>query len=255
MVRRKQFTAVEAAVILTADTNTDISDLELSSENDSSVVDEDDVAPVLPDSDSDDTDVSDTSSWSESGDDDDNTRGNTINTYYKTRDDAMKWKRNIPSQQVRPSSINIVDANSVGPTQLVPQNLESPLDAFNLTFPDECVDITLRYTNQRYKEYCRTNHRSSAVRQFRGYRPFTTEEVFVFIGFSFISGAHQAVKNPIFDLYDSKYLPHFKAAISRDRLLLLIKFCRFVGVQTRDVRKDDRFGHICEVWHIFNNRC
>ena len=98
MARRKQFTAEEAAAILTADTNTDISDLELSSESDSSVVDEDDVAPVLPDSDSDDTDVSVTSSWSESDDDDDNTMDNTIDTYYKTRDDAVKWKRNIPSQ-------------------------------------------------------------------------------------------------------------------------------------------------------------
>ena len=83
---------------MTADTNTDISDLKLSSESDSSVVDEDDVAPVLPDSDSDDTDVSVTSSWSESDDDDDNTMDNTIDTYYKTRDDAVKWKRNIPSQ-------------------------------------------------------------------------------------------------------------------------------------------------------------
>ena len=133
MATRKQFTAEEeaaaAAAILTADTNTDISDLELSSESDSSVVDGDDVAPVLPDSDSDNTDVSVTSSWSES-DDDDNTIDNTIDTYYKTRDDAVKWKRNIPSQRGRPSSINIVDANSVGPTQLVPQNLESPLRCF-----------------------------------------------------------------------------------------------------------------------------
>ena len=72
---------------------------------------------------------------------------------------------------------------------------------------------------------------------------------------SFISEAHEAVKNPISDLYNSKYLPHFKAAISRDRLLLLITICRFDDVQTRDARKDGRFGHVREVWHIFNNRC
>ena len=182
---------------------------------------------------------------SESDDDDDNTMDNTIDTYYK---------RNIPSQRGRPSNINIVDANSVGPTQLVPQNLKSPLDAFNLTFPDECIDIVLRYTNQRYEEYCRTNHRSSAVRRFRGYRPFTKEEVLAFIGLSFISGAHKAVKNPISDLHDSKYQPHLKATISHDRLLLLTKFCRF-DVQTRDACKDDWFGHIRDVWDIFNNRC
>ena len=83
---------------MTADTNADISDLELSLESDSSVVDEDGVASVLTDSDSDDTDVSVTISWSESNDDEDNTMDNTIDTYYKTRDYAVKWKRNIPSQ-------------------------------------------------------------------------------------------------------------------------------------------------------------
>ena len=34
-----------------------------------------------------------------------------------------------------------------------------------------------------------------------------------------------------------------------------MKFCCFDDVQTRDARKDDRFGHIREVWDIFNNRC
>ena len=216
MARRKQFTAEEAAAILTADTNTNISDIE----SDSSVVDEDDVAPVLPDSDSDDTDVSVTSSWSESDDDDDNTMDKTIDTYYKIRDDAVKWKRNIPSQRDPPSSINIVDANSVGPTQLVQQNLESPLDPFNLPFPDECIDIVLRYTNQWYEEYCRTNHRSSAIRRFRGYRPFTKQQVLPFIGLSFISGAHKAVKNPISDLYDQSVYH-----ISKLQYLVIDCFC------------------------------
>ena len=63
-------------------------------------------------------------------DDDDNTMDNTIDTYYK---------RNIPSQRGRPSNINIVDANSVGPTQLVPQNLKS------LTLPSLMNASTLSY--------------------------------------------------------------------------------------------------------------
>ena len=75
------------------------------------------------------------------------------------------------------------------------------------------------------------------------------------MGLSFISGTHKVTKNPISDLYDSKFLPHFQAALSRDRLLLLIKFCRFDDVNARDDQKDDRFGHIREVWDTFNNRC
>ena len=75
------------------------------------------------------------------------------------------------------------------------------------------------------------------------------------MGLSFISGTHKVTKNPISDLYDSKFLLHFQAALSRDRLLLLIKFCRFDDVNARDDQKDDRFGHIREVWDTFNNRC
>ena len=73
------------------------------------------------------------------------------------------------------------------------------------------------------------------------------------MGLSFISGAHKAIKNPISDLYDSKFLPHFKVALSRDNLLLLIKLCRFDNVNTRNDQEDDRFGHIRQVWDTFNN--
>ena len=74
------------------------------------------------------------------------------------------------------------------------------------------------------------------------------------MGLSFISGAHKATKNPISDIYCPKFLRHFKAALSRNRVLLLIK-ARFDNVNTRDDRKEDQFGHIREVWDTFNNRC
>ena len=83
------------------------------------------------------------------------------------------------------------------------------------------------------------NTQGSVARRFRGYRPFSKEEVLAFMGLSFISGAHKAIKNLISDLYDSKFLPHFKVTLSRDRLLQLIKFCRFDNVNTRDDQKGD----------------
>ena len=62
------------------------------------------------------------------------------------------------------------------------------------------------------------------------------------MGLSFLSGAHQCNQQPISNLYDSKFLLHFKAAISRDRLLLLIRFCRFDDAEIWDESKNDRFG-------------
>ena len=164
------------------------------------------------------------------------------------------WKRKIPFQRGRPSSINDVDANTIGPAQQVPQSFESLLEALNLTLPNACIDTVVLYTNQKYEQYCREYPRGSVAHSFRGYRPFWKEEVLAFMRLSFISGAHKATKNPISDLYGSKFLPYFKAALSHDKLLLLIKFCRFDDVNTRDDRKDDRFGHIREVWDTFNNR-
>ena len=184
-----------------------------------------------------------TSSESESEDDDEWNNSIKTDNYHKTQEDALKWKRSIPSQRGQSSGINIIDANTIGPTQQVSQSFESSLEAFNLTLPDVCIDTVVHYTSQKYEQYCRERPRESVACRFRGYRPFLKEEVLAFMGLSFISGAHKATKNPISNLYNSKFLQHFKAALSRDRLLLLIKFCRFDDVNTRD----DRFGHIREV--------
>ena len=51
------------------------------------------------------------------------------------------------------------------------------------------------------------------------------------------------------DLFTSLHLPHFRAAISRDRLKLIFKFCRFDDSLAREQRKvQDKFCYIREVW-------
>ena len=128
---KKRYTAEETAELLTADNDPDGNDLESSSEDDLSSIGKDENRPILSNSDSDDTEASLTSSESESEDDDELNDSIATDNCYKTRDDAVKWKRNIPSQRGRPSGINIVDANIIGPTQQVPQSFESRLEAFS----------------------------------------------------------------------------------------------------------------------------
>ena len=67
---KKQYTAEEAAELLTADNDPDGNDLESSSEDDLPSIGEDENQPILSHSDSDDTEASLTSSKSESEDDD-----------------------------------------------------------------------------------------------------------------------------------------------------------------------------------------
>lgn len=43
--------------------------------------------------------------------------------------------------------------------------------------------------------------------------------------------------------------------MSQDRLLLLIRFCRFDDGETRDEHKVNRYGHVCEICDTFHNHC
>ena len=54
---------------------------------------------------------------------------------------------------------------------------------------------------------------------------------------------------PLPNLFTSLQLPHFRAAISRNRLKLIFKFCRFDDSFTQEQRKvQDKFCHTREVW-------
>ena len=97
-VKKNRYTTEEAAELLTADNDPDGNDLESLSEDDLSCIGKDENQPILSNSDSDDTEASLTSSESESEDDDLNDSIATDN-YYKTRDDAVKWKKTyLPSK-------------------------------------------------------------------------------------------------------------------------------------------------------------
>ena len=116
---KKRYTAEDAAKLLTTDNDPDGNDLESSSEDNLLSIDEDENQPIL--------------SKSESEDDDEFSDIIATDNYYKTWNDAVKWKRNIPSQRGWPYSINLFNANTIGPTQQVAQSFESPLEALNLT--------------------------------------------------------------------------------------------------------------------------
>ena len=49
--------------------------------------------------------------------------------YFASKDRSVKWKRMIRNRRRDPLAINIVDANNIGPTEIVPTQFESPLEA------------------------------------------------------------------------------------------------------------------------------
>ena len=75
------------------------------------------------------------------------------------------------------------------------------------------------------------------------------DEILAFIGLQFMSEATKMGSQSLLDLAKSLQLPHFRAAIFRDRLKLIFSFCRFDDSLTREQRKvQDKLCHIREVW-------
>ena len=103
----------------------------------------------------------------------------------------------------------------------------------------------MHYTNQCYQRYCQQFLRGSIVNQFYGYLTFISEEICAFIGLQFVSGAKKMRPQPLPNLFTSLQVSHFWAAISRDRLNLIYKFCRFDNIDNREERQvSDKFCHV-----------
>ena len=219
MAHRK-FTAEQVAELIIAD-ESEGEEGKLS-DNDCSVAKIDSHQPIIPEGDSDVTDTLDVEdSESDIEDEDDTDVPEDPEKYFATNDPSVKWKQMIGNRCGCPLAINIVDANSIGLPKTVPTHFESLLDALKLALPDDILLLVIRYTNQKYERYCNDHLRNFAVHWFNGYKRFTKEEHLAFSCLSFIAGAQKFNQQPIFDLYDSKFLPNFKAAMSRGRLLLL----------------------------------
>ena len=54
----------------------------------------------------------------------------------------------IGNRRGHPPAINIVDANSIGPTQIVPTHFESPLDALKLMLPNDILLLVIIYQSK-----------------------------------------------------------------------------------------------------------
>ena len=151
---------------------------------------------------------------------------------------------------------------SVGPAQLVPQSLPVTCitcylhwdaNAFKLKLPVSYIEMLLLYAT---KSTINTIIKIPEIlcELFQRLDSFSEGEVLAFRELLYLSGGRKCYQQPMGNLYDSKFLPHLKAAISCNRLLLLIIFCCLMRLK-QETCAFDQFGHILEIWYTFNNRC
>ena len=100
------------------------------SDCDCSMAEIDSHQPIIPEDDSDVIDTPDVEdSASDLEDEDDTDVSEDPEDYSATKDPSVIWEEMIGDWRGRPLAINIVDANSIGSTQIVPTYFESPLDS------------------------------------------------------------------------------------------------------------------------------
>ena len=127
MAHRK-LTAEQVAELIMAD-EAEGKEGELS-DSDCSVAETDSHQPVIPKDNSDVTDTLDIEHLgSDIEDEDDIDVPEDPENYFELKDPSVKWKRMICNRRGRPLTINIVDGNNIGPTQIVPAQFESSVDA------------------------------------------------------------------------------------------------------------------------------
>ena len=176
MTHRK-LTAEQAAELIMAD-EAESGEGELT-DRDCSVAEIDSDQPIISEDDSDVADTLDVEdSESDIEDEDDTDVPEDSQNYFATKDPSEKWKKMIGNQRGCPFAINIVDANSVGLTQIVPTHFESPLDALKLTLPNDILLLVIRYADQKYERYCHDHLQNFAVCRFNRYKNFSPRRRF-----------------------------------------------------------------------------
>ena len=243
---KQSYTSAEMAKLILADNDDNSGNFSWSSNSSYRDSDESFEQSALPPSDSDEP-CSNVSSSEAESDEDSNLDAFFNAAYYAAKKLAVKWRKYSSSGAGTPKARDITQ--ELGSENYVPTSIAHPKDAFDLTFLIELVQKVLEFSNQCYQHFCQQYPQSSAADRLHGYHPFTINEILVFIGLQFILRANQMGPHPLPDLFTSLQLPLFRAAISRDRLKLIFRICRFDDSLIREKRNvQHKICHIHKVW-------
>ena len=108
----------------------------------------------------------------------------------------------------------------------------------------EICDIILGETNRKGKRVCDAFN-NDLMNRFplafkrppsKTFQPFTEAELLAFIGILIAAGVHRQNKENLDDMWKGDALPLIRAAMSRDRFKMMLRFIRFDNENTRAER-------------------
>lgn len=183
----------------------------------------------------------------ENFDSDESSEDESIHIKPRVGKDGTQWY-DEPYPQSQTISRNIL-RQKPGPSNSTA--LFTAKEIFKSIMTTEMCDIILRETKRKGQQVTEDyNKQKNLTKKFI---PFTEEEFDAFLGILLVSGVHRSNKEHVSEMWKLDSLPLIRAAMSRDRFKMLLRFIRFDNVNTRNIRiTTDKAAPIRDIWTMLN---
>lgn len=171
-------------------------------------------------------------------------------TFYLGKDKSSKWRKQVPTKNVRTRSENLVK-HLPGPKAST-KNLQDPLDIWKYFFNNEMVSEIVEWTNQHIASTASNYSRE------RDTSPTNISEIHALFGLLYMAGVLKSSRLNLRELYSTQGtgVEIFRLVMSINRIQFLLRHLRFDNAETREERKKlDKLAPIRDVFDAFNENC
>lgn len=171
--------------------------------------------------------------------------------YILGKDKKTKWQKNLPTQNVRTRSHNIV-THFPGNLREA-RDIQTPLEAWSLFFNEPLVDLVLESTNI-FINSVKNNYTHDPNLA----RPTSSVEIKAYLGLLYLSGVLHGGHMNLGDFWatDGTGTEIFRAGMSFRRFRFLSRCIRFDDITTRNARKTyDNIAAVRQLLDILVSNC
>lgn len=164
--------------------------------------------------------------------------------------DGTRWKLQLPVQNVRTRSHNIV--THLPGVKGAARNAKTVLSCWSAFFDDEMLNIIVGNTNKYISS------KKDSYSRDRDCRTTDVSEIKAFIGLLYMAGFHRNSRLNTADFWatDGSGIELFRTTMSRNRFHFLMQFVRFDDKETREERKVyDKLAPIRDIVDRFVTHC
>lgn len=163
---------------------------------------------------------------------------------------GYKWSSDVPEKRGRRQKRNLV--SHLPGAKGAARNISSPVEAWNLLFSDEILNLVVIHTNEEIFRRC------SILPNRQSYQKDTDIlEIKALIGLLYLCGVQKSAQLSVKELWSNKFATSlFRTTMSLNRFQFLTSCLRFDDKASRAQRKEtDKFAPIRQIWELFISNC